>query len=120
MWDIIVNRFKQGYRTLAYPKKIPVFPKRFRGKPIIAKNLIQVSGNREKDPLGAVRFAPKLTVDMGKCLFNEDMKNVCPQGTLDYSQDHRLAVFKKQDLILSDEERRLTDILDKKIKKIFK
>ncbi|MFH1063387.1 MAG: NADH-quinone oxidoreductase subunit NuoB [Candidatus Omnitrophota bacterium] len=120
MWDIIVNRFKQGYRTLAYPKNVPVFPKRFRGKPIIAKNSAQVFVDREKDPLGAIGFEPKLTVDMGKCMFNEDMKNVCPQGTLNYSQEHSLAVFKKQDLILSNEERKLKDVLDKKIKKIFK
>jgi len=46
MLGVIISRFKQGFRTLSYPKEIPSFPKRFRGK-------------------------PNIPVDMGECLFNE-------------------------------------------------
>jgi len=46
MLGVIINRFKQGFKTLSYPKEIPSFPKRFRGKPITP-------------------------VDLGECLFNE-------------------------------------------------
>lgn len=119
MLEILINRFKQGFRTLSYPKKVPSFPKRYRGRPIISKNDSQISIDKAEDPFGAVKFADKLTVDMGKCLFNEDMRNVCSKGTLNYSQDHRLAVSKKEDLILNDEERKLIVALDKKIRKIF-
>lgn len=48
MWQILKNRFKQGHRTSRYPDEAPVFPERFRGRPL--------------DP----------GVDLGRSLFNAD------------------------------------------------
>ena len=118
MWGVIINRFKQGFRTLSYPKEVPVFPKRFRGRPIIYTSETGISINKDKDPLGVVLLGKKSTVDMGKCLFNEDMKAVCPKGVLNYSQDHRMAVSKREDLIFTDEIK-LAATLDEKSKRIF-
>lgn len=118
MWGVIVNRFKQGFRTLSYPKEIPSFPKRFRGRPIIS---ITEAGNlidKDKDPLGAIILENKPAVDMGKCLFNEDMKTFCSKGTLTYSQDHRMAVSKRKDLILQDEVT-LAAALNEETRRIF-
>ena len=86
MWGVIVNRFKQGFRTLTYPKDTPSFPKRFRGR-------------------------PNVPVDMGECLFNE--------GGAAYSQDYRMAVSKKEDLILKGDEIKLAAALDEKTRRIF-
>ena len=72
MWRIIKARIKQGYRTLKYPNQEPVFPGRFRGKPIV------------KDGL---------EIDLGQCLFDA-------QSPFAYSQDYRMAVSKRKDLIL--------------------
>jgi Ni,Fe-hydrogenase III small subunit len=118
MWGVIINRFKQGFRTLSYPKKIPSFPKRFRGRPIISTTETPFSIDQGKDPLDAVVLEKEPAVDMGKCLFNEDMKTVYSKGTLTYSQDHRMAVSKGEDLILHDEVK-LATALNEKTRRIF-
>jgi len=87
MWGVIVNRLKQGFRTLSYPKDTPSFPKRFRGK-------------------------PNVPVDMGKCLFNVDNETA-------YSQDYRMAVSKKEDLVLKGNEIKLAAALDKKMLRVL-
>lgn len=119
MWGVIVNRFKQKFRTLSYPKEIPSFPKRFRGRPIIRFSDIPAPIDKNKDPLGAVVLEGKPAVDLGKCLFNEDIKGVCPNGLLSYSQDHRLAVSKREDLIFSNDEVKLAAALNEKARRIF-
>jgi Ni,Fe-hydrogenase III small subunit len=120
MWGVIINRFKQGFRTLAYPKETPSFPKRFRGRPIISSTEDPFSIDKDKDPLGAVVAEKKLAIDMGKCLFNEDIKAISSKEILSYSCDHRMAVSKREDLIvLPDDEIRLTAALDKKTRRIF-
>lgn len=93
MWQIILNRIKQGYRTSAYPKEEQTLPKRFRGRPVDVKE----------------------TVNLGELLFNEDV----PKGSLTYSQDYRMAVSKKQDLIVSGNEVHLASALNEKTKRIF-
>ena len=116
MWGIIVNRFKQGFRTLSYPKEVPAFPKRFRGRPVIHPTEGPCPIDKNKDPLGAVVRDKSGTVDLGKCLFNEDLAGI--EG-LRYSQDHRMAVSKREDLILHDDEVRLAVALNDKTRRIF-
>ncbi len=99
MWQILKNRIKQGHRTCRYPKEKPVFPERFRGRPVI--------------PPGGE------AVDMGKLLFNEDAKQASPLGSFSYSTDYRLAASKREDLILRGNELKLVSALDKKMKKLF-
>jgi len=90
MWGVLVNRFKQGFRTLSYPKEIPAFPQRFRGRPVVT--------------------GP--AVDMGKCLFNADAE-------VTYSRDHRMAVSRQEDLVLKDHEVKLAAALNDKARRIF-
>lgn len=98
MWRIIKARIKQGYRTLKYPDEGLVLPQRFRGKPVVGRGQ---------------------EVDLGKCLFNV-------QSPLVYSRDHRMAVSKREDLILKDnampagrQELKLAGALQEKMKRIF-
>ena len=98
MWRIIKVRLKQGYRTLKYPKEEPVFPARFRGKPVV------------KDGLD---------VDLGQCLFNEDLKKSYAPGALEFSQDYRMAVSRREDLVLKGKEMHLASALQEKTRKIF-
>src|SRR3989338_1164338 len=121
MWKIIKARIKQGYRTLRYPKEELVFPERFRGKPVMAgaHNLDSGSINKEFDPAGALSEGNGSAIDLGKLLFNEDFKKACPAGRLAYSQDYRLAVSKREDLILKDNELKLACALKEKTKRIF-
>src|SRR3989344_1151274 len=92
MWGVIVNRFKQGFRTLSYPKDVLAFPERFRGRPVPGK---------------------ALSVDMGKLLFQEDA------GGMVYSRDHRMAVSRREDLILGEDGIKLAAALDEKTRKVF-
>lgn len=119
MWRVIVNRFKQGFRTLSYPKETPVFPKRFRGRPVIGDSQGQFPIDSAKDPLGALVLKERIGLDMGKLLFNEDSKEVFSSGGLFYSQDHRMAVSKKEDLIIYADEVKLASALNEKMRKIF-
>ena len=91
MWSVIVNRFKQGFRTLSYPKEVPGFPKRFRGRPVSGKE----------------------AVDMGKLLFQEDIQGVT------YTRDHRMAVSKREDLMFGETGVRLAAALDEKMRGVF-
>jgi Ni,Fe-hydrogenase III small subunit len=120
MWNVIVNRFKQGFRTLPYPKKEPLFPKRFRGRPIISDKQGPFTFEQEKDPLGAIVLKDgRPGVDMGKLLFNEDLKAISSEGILAYSQDYRMAVSRREDLIICDNELKLSCALNEKIRRIF-
>ena len=122
MWRIIINRIKQGYRTLPYPKAQPDFPKRFRGRPVLAssaKGMKEIPLNKQNDPLSAVSLDGNLCVDLGRCVFHEEMKAVCPQGILTYSQDYRMAASQREDLLLKDHELKLASSLNERMKRIL-
>ena len=123
MWKIIKNRIRQGYRTSAYPKEKPVFPERFRGRPILKSTSANQSGGDDirkvKDPTGALSFKDTFAVDTGRLLFNEDIKQALPPGSFDYSTDYRMAVSKREDLVLKGNELKLASSLNKKMKKLF-
>ena len=123
MWQILKNRVKQGYRTCKYPKKDPVFPSRFRGRPVIKNTQAAQTGGDQiqsaKDSTEALSCKDALAVDMGKLLFNEDIKQALPPGALSYSTDYRMAVSKREDLVLNESELKLASSLEQKMKKLF-
>ncbi|MDE1919947.1 MAG: NADH-quinone oxidoreductase subunit NuoB [Candidatus Omnitrophica bacterium] len=94
MWQILINRFKQGYRTIAYPKQVPGFPGRYRGRPVDVKG----------------------PVNLGELLFNEE---AAAEGCFTYSKDHRMAVSNKEDLVAQGDEIRLAGALNDKMKRLF-
>lgn len=122
MWKIIKARIKQGCRTLRYPKQAPVFPERFRGKPVIRVDSTASESSplrKEADTTDALSVKDSLEIDLGKLLFNEDIKKAMPAGHLVYSQDYRMAVSRREDLILKGNELRLASALKQKTKRIF-
>jgi len=93
MLKILMTRFKQGCRTLSFPKgKPPVLPARYRGRPIIA-------GQQDG-------------VDLGKMCF-------IPDSGIRHSTDFRMAVSRREDLILKGDVKALAYTLNKKIAKMF-
>ena len=94
MLKILKTRFKQGCRTMLFPKApAPALPSRYRGRPIIAG---------EKD-----------SVDLGRITFT-------PDSGINYSNDYRMSVSRREDLIISqDRELVLARALNDKMLKIF-
>lgn len=115
MWKILVNRLQQGFRTLPYPGDAPDFPARFRGRPVIAAPDV-LSVDKTKDPLGVLADGKAPAVDMGKCLFNEDL---AAAGMLTYSRDHRMAVSRREDLLVTGDGVNLAGALQEKTRRIF-
>jgi len=94
MLKILKSRFLQGCRTLSFPKgKQPVLPARYRGRPIVA-------GQGE----GAL--------DLGMSTFT-------PDSGIAHSGDFRMAVDRREDLILTENEYALAQTVRSEIKRLF-
>lgn len=98
MWEILKNHWKQGCRTMPFPPRGDVLPERFRGRPIV--------------PIGR-------EVDLGKCLFSPDADRDSAGEVVVYSRDYRMAVRKKEDLLLNGGEFKLAQALDRKMRGLF-
>jgi Ni,Fe-hydrogenase III small subunit/NAD-dependent dihydropyrimidine dehydrogenase PreA subunit len=122
MINLLRERWRQGFRTAAYPAAPPSIPDRFRGLPILDSQKCD-DGCRacvEACPTGAVRFDDRLSLDLGKCLFCTDCTSACPTGAVRYSTEYRLAVRKREDLIVTEETKlKLAAALDERTRRLF-
>lgn len=103
MLKILRTRFKQGCRTMLFPKApAPALPERYRGRPIIAGQTTACNAAGQGG-----------SIDLGKISFN-------PDGDIDYSNDYKMAVSQREDLLLShDREIVLAHALNDRMLKIF-
>ncbi|MFA6245060.1 MAG: 4Fe-4S dicluster domain-containing protein [Candidatus Hydrogenedentales bacterium] len=119
----IIARLKQGHRTIPYPEGTPPpMPDRFRGRPIIdsAKCADGCRACIDACPTGAMAADTFPGVDLGRCLFCTDCADVCPRQAISHSQDYRLSTRRREDLtVRPEEELRLAEALDKKLKTMF-
>jgi Ni,Fe-hydrogenase III small subunit/ferredoxin len=115
-------RFQQGHRTIGYPAQPPTLPDRYRGRPVLdaAKCPDGCLDCAKACPTGAIRAENgKASLDLGRCLFCADCAAACPEKALSFTQDHRLAVRGRRDLVLRGQELQLAGALDAQSRKLF-
>jgi Ni,Fe-hydrogenase III small subunit/Pyruvate/2-oxoacid:ferredoxin oxidoreductase delta subunit len=123
MLHILKSRWRQGHRTLAYPKELPPLPERFRGLPAIQAERCP-EGCRvcaEACPTEAITLgASGPQVDLGRCLFCPDCVEACPEGAITHTSEHRLATRQRGDLTVAPGvEYRLAEALDAELMRVF-
>jgi len=123
MLDILLARLQQGHRTMRYPDgPPPEMPERFRGRPTFEADKCPsgCSACAEACPTQAITVNGEPRLDLGRCLFCTDCLHACPEGAVQYSTDYRLAVRRREDLIVdTKQELELAAALDQKLMRLF-
>jgi Ni,Fe-hydrogenase III small subunit/ferredoxin len=122
MLKIVRARLQQGHRTLGDLAQAPALPDRFRGLPVLEPERCPQGCNdcAEACPTQAISLTeggPRL--DLGRCLFCAQCQEACPEGALRYTNDHRLAVRRREDLVVGSEAPPLAAALDAKCRQLF-
>jgi len=116
------TRLHQKHRTIDFPKSAPALPERYRGLPKI---------DTSKCPAGCAECVEAClteavsigdhgpSIDMGKCLFCTECVEACPEGAIKYTGDFRLAVRRREDLVVDERGIKLAEELDRKSKALF-
>jgi Ni,Fe-hydrogenase III small subunit/Pyruvate/2-oxoacid:ferredoxin oxidoreductase delta subunit len=122
MLNVSLARLKQGHRTIAYPAGPVTLPDRFRGLPVVDTARCP-DGCREcatACPTDAITVDERgFRLDLGRCLFCTECAAACPDGAIQYSQEYRLAVRTRQDLVYDGRTRKLAEALDEKRRRLF-
>ena len=120
MLKVLRERIHQGHRTLRYPDPDVVLPAPFRGVPKIEPSLCGANCDEcvSSCPTNAISLAP-LRIDLGHCVFCGVCEEKCPADAIKFTQDHRVSVRTREDLIVSAEGLKLAAALDEKSKSIF-
>jgi Ni,Fe-hydrogenase III small subunit/formate hydrogenlyase subunit 6/NADH:ubiquinone oxidoreductase subunit I len=125
--DILTNRLKRGCATMAYPDgPAPALPDRHGGALRVdaAKCTAGCDACVPVCPTEAITRAPggPVALDLGRCIFCAECVAVCPPKAITWTNDHRMAARKREDLVLGDagrEEVRLAAALDEKLRRLF-
>lgn len=125
--DTIAHRLKRGCETMAYPKgPAPALPDRHGGA-------LKVDASKCADgcnacvpvcPTQAITRAEgkPVALDLGRCIFCAACVEICPTKAITQTGDHRMAVRRREDLVLGElgkEQVRLADALGEKLRKLF-
>jgi Ni,Fe-hydrogenase III small subunit/NAD-dependent dihydropyrimidine dehydrogenase PreA subunit len=125
--DTITHRLKRGCETMAYPKgPAPALPDRHGGA-------LKVDASKCADGCNAcVPVCPTqaitrpvrkpMALDLGRCIFCAACVETCPTKAITQTGDHRMAVSRREDLVLGEsgkEQVRLAVALDEKLRKLL-
>jgi Ni,Fe-hydrogenase III small subunit/NAD-dependent dihydropyrimidine dehydrogenase PreA subunit len=125
--DTIIHRLKRGCETMAYPHGVPpALPDRHGGS-------LKVDPSKCTDgcnaclpvcPTQAIArpAGQPVALDLGRCIFCAACVEVCPPNAITHTGDHRMAVRRREDLVLGDagkEQVRLAGALDLKLRRLF-
>ncbi len=122
MIQVGLARLKQGHRTIPYPDQLPVLPDRFRGLPVVdtSKCPEECRACAVACPTDAIAIdGAGFRLDLGRCLFCTDCAQACPEGAIRYSQEYRLAVRRREDLVYDGRALKVAEALDQKTRRLF-
>jgi Ni,Fe-hydrogenase III small subunit/formate hydrogenlyase subunit 6/NADH:ubiquinone oxidoreductase subunit I len=99
----LLERRRQGHRTVAFPRVEPTLPDRFRGAPRLepARCPAGCRACAAACPVAAIPAGGPLSLDLGACLFCGACEDACPAGALAFTKDYRLAVSRREDLVVT-------------------
>ena len=129
VFDTLLHRARRGCQTMAYPQgKPPALPDRHGGALRVdgAKCVHCEEGDKCVNvcPTQAIAHeaGKPAMLDLGKCIFCAACIEACPDHAITQTNDHRMAVRRREDLVLGApgaEEVRLAAALDEKLKRLF-
>jgi Ni,Fe-hydrogenase III small subunit/NAD-dependent dihydropyrimidine dehydrogenase PreA subunit len=125
--DTLTHRLRNGCQTITYPDgPAPALPDRHGGA---------LRVNATKCTTGCAACVPvcpteaitrpggsPVALDLGRCIFCAECVEACPTHAITQTKDHRMAVRRREDLVLGgpgEEELRLGAALDEKLRKLF-
>ena len=135
--DSILHRLRRGCETMAFPGvaypdssipagSSPALPDRHGGALRVeaAKCPENCTACVPVCPTQAIARVPgqSVSLDLGKCMFCAACVAACPAGAITQTNDHRMAVRRRDDLFLGragEEELRLATALEAKARKLF-
>lgn len=124
MLQILLTRLRQRHRTIPYPDgPPPKLPDRFRGRPTFDSEKCRAECDRcaTACPTDAIEVGERVSVDLGKCLFCGECATVCIDQAVQLDSDYRLAVRKREDLIVREGQQvlELAVALEGKLRGLF-
>jgi Ni,Fe-hydrogenase III small subunit/formate hydrogenlyase subunit 6/NADH:ubiquinone oxidoreductase subunit I len=123
----VLHRLKRGCQTMAYPQgPPPPLPDRHGGALMLdaTKCADGCAACVPVCPTQAITRGPgqPASLDLGRCVFCAACVESCPSDAITRTNDHRMAVRHREDLLLGKpgcEQVRLAAALDGKLRKIF-
>lgn len=123
----ITHRLRHGCQTMSFPTgQVPALPDRHGGTLRIepTKCAEGCTACLPVCPTLAITRPPgnSVALDLGKCIFCAACVKGCPTQAITQTNDHRMAVRRREDLQLGtigEEELRLAGALDEKLKILF-
>ena len=125
MFDVLLARWKQGHRTMRYPSGLPPeLPDRFAGRPTLDATKCGADCRKcvAVCPTAAIAVGPDgcaTHLDTGRCLFCRQCEATCPSGAIAFSRDYRMAVSRREDLMVRDTSQRAVVALDETTRRLF-
>lgn len=121
MFRMLKTRLDQGYRTFPFPEAEPSMPESYQGLPVTRGTC--PAGCRaclEVCPTGAIRLdggAP--AVDLGRCVFCGACAEGCRAGVVEFTRNFRMAVSRREDLVVKGAGIEPASGLDEKRRSLF-
>ena len=128
MIDILKARIQQGKCTIPFPADESTLAQRFRGLPDINQDQCDLGCTdcitccpteaiSKQKSLSSERA--HLQIDLGKCLFCGECQNACAKNVIHFTQNYRLAVNRREELLYRGETLQLAHSLKKEIRRLF-